>query len=377
VASGATLGQHVLTGTLKTRDGEILAQASKSFEIVNGDLAVSARTDASLYRTGAPVSVSGTLRNLGTLDEPNIFFGVRVHGRYCDATLLFETIALAAGETRDYSLSFVPGDVFACPYEADLAVVASLYSPSGSAESEQPFKTGEPAVDVRFEVPDPVVRLARSSPSFVVAEEADLDAVSHSEATPLEGNLPFPVVLDGVRHTGFRQSLHGFVELVPEGAPGATGYGGGCLENSDPATVLAGLLWELDPGVSGFVGYKEYAAGAMDRAGRLFEKDTLVFFWVAPARWVGGQNRFQILLSEDGLIRVDVGLVSAALGAPSSGCSRTGLSIPPGRVMPFDGSAPFGLRYRHERGHVPWDGLPGLRPRERGAQHRDADRRPA
>jgi hypothetical protein len=359
VASGATLGQHVLTGTLRTRDGELLAEASKAFEVVTGELSVSARTDSGEYRTGAPVTVTGTLRNLGVADETDVLFDVRVHGRFCDASVRAETVSLAAGEARDYSLSVVPSDAFLCPFEADLAVVASISSTTGSAESERPFRVGEPALDVRFDVPDPAARLVRTSASLVAAEETDLDGVAHDAGTPLDGELPFPVVLGGVRHTGFRQSPHGFVELVAEGAV-ATGLGGGCLEASDAATVLAGFLWEFDPSMSGLLGYKRYPAGSLDRSGRLFEKETLVFFWDTPARYVSGRNRFQILLSEDGLIRADVGDVAAALVSPSPGCSRTGLSLSGRRPLAFGATAPYGARFEGV-GRSPFEGAVTVR----------------
>jgi hypothetical protein len=341
VATGATIGQHLLSGRLKTRDGGELALATTSFEIVTGTVAVSVRTDASLYRRGAPVTVSGTLRNLAAAPEPTGYLQVNVHGRFCDVTVHGEDLALAASESRDYSVSFVPADV--CPFEPELAVQASLFTPSATARSEAPFRTGQPAIDVRFDIPDPSLRLVPSSPSLVAAEETDLDAVTHDDA-PLDGVLPFPVVLEGVRHTSFRQSPHGFVELVPEGAPGPTGYGGGCLESSWPATLLAGFLSELDAGAPGFVGWKRYPRGALDRAGRLFEKETVVFFWDAPARYLGDRHRFQLLLSEDGLVRADVGQVSPALAEPASGCSRTGLAQPSGAVLPFEGAAPSGVR---------------------------------
>jgi hypothetical protein len=354
VAPSSPLGQFVLTGTVRNRNGAVLAQASSSFEIVSGNLAVSVATAATLYRTGQPVTATGTLRNLGAADEPDAVFSVAIQAQSCDASVHIEAVPLAAGEERPYTVSFVPSDL--CPGETQFGLLARVSSASSFAESELNFGTGAPAIDVTFTIPAPSVRLVRSSPSPVAVAESDLDAVTKTDSGALAGTFPFAVVLNGVSYQGFSQSVDGFLELLPNGgAPGPFDVGGGCLENTAPsATVIAPFYADLDASASGFVGYKHYPAGSVDRDGRAFTKDTLVFFWDAPAKGETQHNRLQVLVSEDGLARIDAPEIATAV--VGGVCTQTGLVLPSGVLIASDAVAPFGLRVEQNVGRAPFQG---------------------
>ncbi len=353
-ASPSHTGQFVFSGTVITRDGQKLAEDSRTFEIVSSGLAVSVRSDAPLYRRGTRMTISGTLRNLSAVDEPSLAFDVFARGASSDQVIHEEALALAVGESRDYTFEV---DAFFGQDGEDLALGAEVFSSSSGAvaQSEWPFKVGTPSVSARLQIPDPAVHLVPTSPRLVAAEEGELDAVTKSDMGALDGPLPFPVVLGGVGYTAFHQSVDGFVELVPDGGI-PRGAVAACLDGFGDAAVVAGFLGDLDASFSGFVGYKHYGPGSQDRAGRVFPTDTIVFFWDAPAKGETAPNSFQVLITQDGLLRIDAG--PAFL--PTT-CARTGITLPLLGAFPYGGPAPFGLRAETGLGRGPFSGSVKLR----------------
>jgi len=353
-ASPSHTGQFVFSGTVITRDGQKLAEDSRTFEIVSSGLAVSVRSDAPLYRRGTRMTISGTLRNLSAVDEPSLAFDVFARGASSHQVIHEEALALAVGESRDYTFEV---DAFFGQDGEDLALGAEVFSSSSGAvaQSEWPFKVGTPSVSARLQIPDPAVHLVPTSPRLVAAEEGELDAVTKSDMGALDGPLPFPVVLGGVGYTAFHQSVDGFVELVPDGGI-PRGAVAACLDGFGDAAVVAGFLGDLDASFSGFVGYKHYGPGSQDRAGRVFPTDTIVFFWDAPAKGETARNHFQVLLTTDGLTRID----ADPAFLPTT-CARTGLTLPSFGTFSYGGPAPFGLRAETGLGRGPFSGSVKLR----------------
>ena len=343
------MGQYIFSGELRTRNGGVLAQASTTFAVVASSLAVSIKTDAPSTAAG-PSRSPGQMRNLASVDVTDATLYVAATNRYSTPPVYEQSFVLPAGASQDYSFTFDP---MAYSLEGGtLDVRAYLYSPTSGtfAESRWSFRMGTPSVDVSFSVPDPAVRILPTSERLVAADETDLDAAVKADYGTLDGALPFPVSLGGVTYTGFSQSVDGFVELIPDGQF-ATGEQFPCLDGFQSAAVIAPFLGDLDASSTGFVGYKFYAAGSQDRAGRVFATDTLVFFWSAPAAGDTVLNRFQVLLSRDGLIRIDAGPSTL-----SDTCARTGLALPGLGVFSYGGPAPFGLRAETGVGRVPFRG---------------------
>lgn len=337
-------GDYVARALVLTRDGVQLASAQDRFLVVpeGGGLVVSLDPLPGLVRTSGSVSVSGVVRNLGTTGEPDLVLRVSAQrGEYSIHDLLVEPLSLDAGTDHPFSSVFAPASYGFTAGEVNLiARVVPADNPSyARTHSSATLRLGAPDLRARFEVPSPPLRTAVATPALVQAEVDDMDAVMGPAFDDLTGPLPFPVVLEGQTFDRFRQSRLGLVELVPLGLPDAWGAGGLCvsdLSNAQTAAV-AGLLSVYDPAVGGFVGHKVYLPGEADGAGREFPSPTLVFFWQAPVEGgaPGEINRVQILLSQDGLLRIEA---AAPFVVPAPCGQGSGVTLPGGAVI-----APSGL----------------------------------
>jgi methionine-rich copper-binding protein CopC len=327
-------GHYIFSGTVRNGDGAELAAERTNFEVVETGLGVSITTDRPRYRAGSPVQISGVVRNLGSAEEPDVLLTVA-----SGDTLLEETLTLGPGEERAYTVTTTASDG-----ETEVEAVLSRDG-ARIVRGKATYRGGTPQVAVDLLLPDPPVRIDPTSARLVAALEADMDAVTKTDDGVLEGPLPFPVPVGTVVHDRFRQSVDGFVELIPVGQS-ATELTGDCLEELVGGTFLAGVLGDLDASASGFVGHKLYAAGSQDASGRVFPTDTLVFFWNAPANGddPDRRNRFQALLARDGLMRVDAETVYV----PTT-CSQSGLVFG-GSVVSLSPPAPFGLRLEGDVG---------------------------
>jgi hypothetical protein len=339
-------GQYILRGEVRSRDGEEYARAEAVFEVVQGDFALSLRTDKRLYPDGAVVPYSGVVENLSGVALSGLELRVyHKEDKFYWRLIQREEFDLGAGEKHPYA-----SDVEA--WDEDMNLRAEIHhGGSELAASEWSFQTAEAAVEVEFLVPYPPASLALTGSRLVAVDEADLDDSTREDDGALEDPLPFPVNLAGINHVSFRQSVDGFVELVQEDQGSAFGTSATCLDGFGAATVLAPFLGDLDPSVSGFVGHKLYPAGSTDRNGRAFVTDTLVFFWDAPGKGDTRHNQMQVLISRDGLIRLDTGEVYL-----TSSCSRSGVTSAWGE-LPFDGPDPFGVRVEGGVGREPFQGL--------------------
>ena len=265
-------GQYILAGVVRTRDGAVLARAEKAFEVVSSALSVSVRTEGAPYRIGSAVTVVGAVRNESTSAEPNLTLRVFRKEPSHFVQVHEESIGLAAGGARNYSFAMSAASEWGA---RTIGLVAELRRGGQLlASSEWSFAVGEPGIDVSLRVPDPKLRLVPTNTRLVAVVESDLDAVTRADDGALEGALPFPLMLFGQDYVGFRQSVDGFVELVPAEAGGALGNLASCLDDLVVPGV-APALGDLDPTASGFVGHRFYPAGSSDRAGRVFPDDTL------------------------------------------------------------------------------------------------------
>lgn len=334
-------GEYIARAYVLNRDGVRLVEATDRFLVVSSGITVATDAPPTLVRGSQGMTFSGLVRNVGLADEPDLVVRVSIQrDSYGSEDVLYEPFGLSPGADHPFAATFTPADFGVSEGEFNLvARVERASDPSYPlARSSAVVRAGEPSVQAELVAPTPMVKLAATAVVTVDAAAGDMDAVMGPSLEELTGSLPFPVTLGGQIYDRFRQSALGFVELVPVGAPGATGAAGICLGDLDnpQGAMLAGLLAFYDTSQAGFIGHKLYGAGETDGAGREFPSDTLVFFWHAPVAGGGAGeiNRVQVLLARDGLLRADVVAPFASLPCGQS----TGAVVPPS-VLP----APTGL----------------------------------
>ncbi len=334
-------GEYVARAYVLNRDGVHLVEASDQFLVVSNGLTIVTEAPPPLVRGSQGMTFSGLVRNVGLADEPDLVLRVSIQrDSYGSDDILAEAFGLSAGAEHPFAVTFTPADFGVSEGEFNLvARVGRASDPSYALTvSSALVRAGEPIVQAELVAPTPMVKLAATGVVTVEADAGDMDVLMGPGLEDLTGPLPFPVTLGGQIYDRFRQSALGFVELVPVGAPAATGTGGICLGdlNNPQGAMLAGLLAFYDTSQAGFIGHQLYGAGETDGTGREFPSDTLVFFWHAPVAGGGPTeiNRVQLLLARDGLVRADV--VAPFTGLPCG--QSTGVVVPPS-VLP----APSGL----------------------------------
>ena len=375
-------GQFVLSGTVRNRNGEVLAEASKTFEVVSGSLAVTVATDATLYREGASVTVSGTLKNLGAADEPGAFFSLRVQSPSCRRQVHGESIALAGGETRSYSVTFVPAGL--CSGD-ELGVIAEISSSSAFASE-------------RVELPDGDARPRRPL-RCPRARGAARRGRARARSRPRRATSTRSLGATRTRSRGRCPSRSCWTACgTPASASPWTGSSSSSRKASPGRRVPVAAAWRARTGrrsspASSRTSTRPIPAswdtGTTRRAPRIGrDGPSPRALWSSSGTRRGSSttdhNRFQILLSEDGLARIDVDALS--LPYFGAGCSQTGVSFPPGRVAAFDGPVALrpagggggarslpGLGPDPEQRDVRGNGVARLRAREWSEDHRDRD----
>jgi hypothetical protein len=264
----------VASGSLRTRAQSQLAADAEAFLVVGATAVVrlTLRTDARLYREGAAVQVTGEITNSSAAAQSGLTLAVTNVVR--ETTLHQEPFSLAPGAARAYAFETL-ADAGANVDEEEEDFERTVMTMEarvrrGSSTLARVFwsvTVGKPDIDLELLLPDPPARLVPTAVRLVEAAEGELDAVTKTDGGSLDGSFPFPVEIAGTEYSGFRQSVDGFVELVPRHAEEPSGASEGCLADFGTAHVVAAALGDLDASQSGFAGYKVYAAGTTDAEG--------------------------------------------------------------------------------------------------------------
>ncbi len=312
-------GEYALVGTVLTRDGAELAQRRTLFQVVDGPVGVSVGSDRPRYRPGDTATIAGSVTSLSPAEETRLRLLI-----HAESLLIHEeSFDLPAGQQHAFSVTYAR-DPFWGTGEVRLRADVERENFDQIGRGQGRYQVATPQISAKLRVPDPPLRLEASSGALVALDANDLDGALTQPFSELVEALPFAVELAGQRYTSFRQTTDGVVELVPEVAAGPVGSWLACLQDAGDAAVLAADVAPLDPSATGFVGYRLFAAGSSDRAGRRFEEDTLVFAWEAPDYWSSADvHRSQVQLAKGGLTR----LVAPAATAPLDGCVRAGASL--------------------------------------------------
>ncbi len=358
-------GEYAFRGTLLTRNGAVLARSEAPFTVSDTSVSVSLRGTQDVYRRGAVIPLTVTVRNL--LPEPlnlavmNLYlvqfdeFGNAQHELLDGQDLE----PVPAGGEESFSVDFDTAAAGLGLGEVHFQVQDFVGTASGffdMGEVSWNARLDDAAITAELAVPDPAGRLVPAAPRLAATpSDADLDAVTHDPGGVLDGSLPF--VLQLPSSTGpffydhFRQSVAGGVELLRNGFLDPPITLPGCLVDIPAtATVLAPALGDWDPSAPGAVGYKRYAAGAPDGSGGVFARNTIVFYWHVFATDTGTESIFQLRLSDDGLIRLDAGALESAA------CPRSGVALAGGDHLPVTVAAPFGTRLETSVGRQPFTG---------------------
>lgn len=115
-------GQFFLQGTLRSRTGQVIAQAEYAFTVVDGDLALRLKTDKSVYRPGEAAQFTGDVVNLAGIEATGITVTIQDNA---GTTLYTETFNVPAGGSRPFAFAIVAGSEGSYQISGDLAQGAS------------------------------------------------------------------------------------------------------------------------------------------------------------------------------------------------------------------------------------------------------------
>ncbi len=143
-----TTGQFYLQGTLTSRTGQVIAQAEYPFNVIDGDIALSLRTDKTIYRPGEAVTISGNIVNLAAIEADGITVEIRDNN---GSTIYTGGFNIPANGAQAFTFTTTAG-------------AAGVYQLYGEASQNGGYLT---SVTDKYEVTLPVLTASASAPAIV------------------------------------------------------------------------------------------------------------------------------------------------------------------------------------------------------------------
>ncbi|NOY65015.1 MAG: hypothetical protein GXO97_06450 [Nitrospirae bacterium] len=151
-------GQFYLQGTLRSRTGQVIAEAEYPFNVVDGNTALRLSTDRDIYRPGDTVTVTGQVINLQPLDMTGLTVYIQDENY---RELYSETFDLPASGSHQFSFTItVPSEaaegthqLFGDVYQSEglltsTGITYEVYQPSLTASVDAPQVVGHAPFEI-------------------------------------------------------------------------------------------------------------------------------------------------------------------------------------------------------------------------------------
>ena len=162
-------GQFILRGSLISQSGQVIANASTPFSVVEDGMQLSFSTDKKVYQPGEEIIIQGSVRNFTEADASDT--GISINSDAISDPLYWELFDLPAFGHHDFSFTAIAGDEGLCTLSGLL-----LLNETTLSEFSSQYEIAAPQLEAFLDAPETVgsetflLHLGLSNPGNVELE---------------------------------------------------------------------------------------------------------------------------------------------------------------------------------------------------------------